>query len=69
MPGEESKTKPSLQNIASFVSLRDLKNCTAVQLCYKIQFNGSTNVMQLGSPAVHPVQPIRLQKDKVHKLF
>ena len=69
MPGEESRTKPAMHNLSSFLSLPSLISCTAVQICYKVKYNGVTNVLLLGAPSVYPTRPIRLQKDRAHKLF
>jgi hypothetical protein len=58
-----------MPQLASWLSIPDLKKCPHIQICYRLAYDASQNSLQLGYPVAVPVAPIRLAKDVPHRLF
>ena len=56
-------------NVATHISVPDLKNCTSCKICQRIQFNAAMNKLQPGLPAVYLRGPVILKKGALLKLF
>jgi hypothetical protein len=59
----------TVANVATHISVPDLKACVACKICQRIQFAADLNKMQPGLPAVYLRGPLVLKKGAILKLF
>ena len=55
--------------LANYLDVKSLKECPHVAVVDRFQFMPNVNKMMVGFPAVYPAKPIKLEKDKIYRLF
>ena len=71
VPIIETHTEADLtfNKMASYLSLPALKTCPLLKIVPKLQFNPSTNKINVGMPAAYPKAPVTVTKGQLYKLF
>lgn len=59
----------SWSKISNYIDVVALKKCPHLQIVDRLQFNPALNKLSSGYPAVYPIQPIKIEKGKIGKLF